>query len=90
MLVKVLNKNNTGKIVDKFGGQRYEFPAGETVTIPEEAAVHIFGYGLDPKERFKKMMRLGLANAKNGERIWSNFVLKPAGHVEPTGASREV
>lgn len=89
MFVKVTNRNNTGKLVDKYGGQKYEFPPGETVTIPEEAASHIFGYGLNEKERFKKRMRAGLGNAKNGEKIWSNFVLKPAS-VEPTGVTREV
>jgi len=90
MLVQVTNKNNTGKFVDKFGGQEYQFPPGERVTIPLEAAEHIFGYGLSEKERYKKFMRAGLANVKNGERIWGNFVLKPAGNVEPTGVSREV
>lgn len=90
MFVKVTNRNNTVNFVDKFGGQEYKFPANETVTIPEEAAIHIWGYGLDPKERFKKMMRMGLANRKEGQRWWSNVVLKPAGSVEPTGVEREV
>jgi len=90
MLIHVTNKNNLGAYVDKFGGQVYKFPPGERVTIPLEAAEHIFGYGLPDKERFKKFMRAGLANAKNGERIWANFVLKPAGNVEPTGVSRDV
>ena len=90
MLVRVTNKNNTGKLIDKFGGQKYEFPPGESVNIPEETATHIFGWGLSEKEQWKKFLRAGLANAKNGEKIWKNFVLRPASNVEPTGVSRDV
>jgi len=89
MLVKVTNRNNLWKVVDKFGGNTYTFPPGETVTVPQEAAEHIFGYGLPPKERFKKKMRMGIANHKDGDRMWSNIVIKPVGNVEPTGAVRE-
>ena len=89
MLVKVTNRNNLWRVVDKFGGIEYKFPPGETVTIPQEAAEHIFGYGLDEKTRFKKMMRMGIANRKDGDKLWSNIVMKPAGNVEPTGAVRE-
>ena len=90
MFVWVTNRNNTVTFRDKFGGQEYKFPPGESVTIPEEAAQHIWGYGLDEKGRFQKMMRMGLANKKEGPRWWSNVVLKPAGNVEPTGVEREV
>ena len=90
MFVKVTNRNNTGEFRDKYGGIEYRFPAGDTVTIPEEAAAHIWGYGLDDKERFKKMMRMGIANLKGGQRIWDNVVCRPAGGVEATGKEREV
>ena len=90
-LVKVTNRNNTVWIRDKYGGIPYLFPCGESTVIPEDAAAHIFGYGLTDKEKFKKLMRLGLANKKDGQRIFDNFVLKSTGRdVEPTGREREV
>ena len=88
-LVSVTNKNNTAWFTDKYGGQVYEFPCGETVKIPEEAAVHIWGWGLDEKGRFKKRLRMGLGNVKDGEKVWNNVVLKAASRVEPTGVERD-
>jgi len=41
----------------------YEFPVDKTVEIPEEAARHIFGYGVEDKEPF--LARLGLIRTKN-------------------------
>ena len=90
IFVKVTNRNNVWKVRDKYGGVSYDFPPGETVTIPAEAAEHIFGYGLDEKERRKKMMRMGIANHKDGQRMWDNMVIRPTGNVEPTGKEREV
>ena len=89
-LVKVTNRNNIAHFKDKYGGIEYVFPCGETVAIPEEAAEHIWGWGLDAAGRFKKMMRLGIANRKDGQRIWDNVVLKSASNVAPTGKEREV
>ncbi len=88
-LVRVLNKNNTVKFKDKYGGIEYVFPPGEPTLIPAEAAEHIWGWGLDEKGRFKKMMRMGLANAKDGKKIWDNVVLK-ANTIQATGKEREV
>ena len=89
-LVKVTNRNNTVHFRDKYGGIEYKFPCGDTVTIPEEAATHIWGWGLSDPERHKKMQRIGLANRKDGKRIWENVVLRSTGKVEPTGKEREV
>lgn len=88
-LIRVLNKNNTVKFKDKYGGVEYVFPPGEPKLIPEDAAEHIWGWGLDEKGRFKKMMRMGLANAKDGKKIWDNVVLK-ANTIQATGKEREV
>lgn len=40
--VKVTNGNDFD-LDDHFDGRRYEFPAGKTVSIPFDAACHIFG-----------------------------------------------
>jgi len=88
LLVKVTNRNNAWHVRDKYGGIEYKFPAGETVTVPAEAAEHIFGYGLDEKGRRQKFLRMGIANVKDGEKMWANIVIKPAGNVQPTGAER--
>jgi hypothetical protein len=90
LTVKVTNRNNTWKIVDKYAGQVFKFPPGDTVTIPTEAAVHIFGYGLPEGERRKKMMRMGIANLKDGQKMWDNITIRATGNVEPTGKEREV
>lgn len=88
--VGVTNRNNAWTYRDRYAGVDYEFPAGETVTIPEEAAEHIFGYGLPERERFKKFMRAGIANHPKGREMWDRMVVKPrGGNVAPTGAVRE-
>ena len=88
--VRVTNRNPSWIIRDKYAGVEYKFPPGETVTVPKEAAEHIFGYGYTEKERFKKFLRMGIANAKDGRKMWDNIVMRPAGNVEPTGAVRVV
>lgn len=85
MSVYVTNRNNLWTITDKFAGQTYKFPPGERVLIPEEAAEHIFGFGLDEKGRKAKMMRMGIANLKDGEKLWNNVLLKKAGNVQFVG-----
>ena len=89
--VKVTNRNNTIRFKDRYGGFEYKLEPGETITMPAEAAEHIFGYGLEPKERFKKLMRMGLGNHPSGQKIFDNVVIRPVGHnVEPTGKERDV
>ena len=89
MIVKVTNANNAWRVRDKYAGIQYEFPPGETVSIPQEAAEHIFGYGLPEKERFKKFMRMGIANMPKGKEMWERIRIKPVGNVSPTGVERE-
>jgi hypothetical protein len=48
---------------DSFSGIKYEFPVGKTVEISEEAAQHIFGYGMENKEPY--LARLGWAVTAN-------------------------
>lgn len=51
--------NNCGVFIKfDYAFQMYEFPLGQTVEVPEEAARHIFGYGLQDKEPC--LVRLGL------------------------------
>lgn len=87
--VRVTNKNNTWLVVDRFGGIEYKFPPGESVTVAAEVAEHIFGYGLDEKERFKKFLRMGIANLKHGAEMWKRIEVKPMGNIVATGAVRE-
>ena len=87
--VRVTNRNNVWKLKDRYGGIEYKFPPGETVTIPAEAAEHIFGYGLDEKGRWQKFLRSGLANQKDGKAIWERMIVKPVGNIAATGVVRE-
>ena len=87
--VIVTNKNSSWKIVDRYGGTQYTFAPGEPVKVAAEVAEHIFGYGLDAKERFKKFMRMGIANHPKGREMWDRVSIKPVGGVAPTGAVRE-
>lgn len=53
-------------IKGRYDGQDYEFRTGQTVALPEEAARHIFGYGVDDKSR--ALIRLGwVANSTGME-----------------------
>lgn len=56
--------NNSGQpLKDGFAGVCYEFPVSQTVEIPEEVAIHIFGYGQNDKEPY--LARLGWVHTKN-------------------------
>lgn len=87
-IVKVTNRNNVWIIRDRFGGIDYEFPPGESRDIPAEAAEHIFGWGLTSQGRWQKFLRMGLANRKDGQKMWDNVLLKAVSNLEPTGAER--
>lgn len=87
--VRVTNRNNVWKVIDRYGGIEYKFPPGETVTIPAEAAEHIFGYGLDEKGRWQKFLRMGIANHPKGKEMWERISIKPVGNISATGAVRE-
>ncbi len=51
-------KNKTDAVIkSRFDGKDYEFKPGVTVAVSEDAATHIFGYGLDDKSR--ALIRLG-------------------------------
>lgn len=87
--VRVTNRNNAWKIVDRYGGVEYVFPPGETVLVAAEVAEHIFGYGLDEKARRQKFLRMGIANHKHGKEMWDRVVVKPVSNIVPTGVARE-
>lgn len=55
----MIGVKNTGAdpITGRYDGQDYVFKPGVTVALPDEAATHIFGYGLDDKSR--ALIRLG-------------------------------
>lgn len=55
-----LKKNEDPKqppIKARYDGQDFEFKPGVTVALSDDAATHIFGYGLDDKSR--ALIRLG-------------------------------
>jgi len=61
----VFVRNNSGlDFADRYDGQDYEFPQGQLVECPIEAATHIFGYGLADKN--PNMIRLGWAANSGG------------------------
>ena len=87
--VRVTNRNNIWKVVDRYAGVEYKFPPGETVTVAAEVAEHIFGYGLDEKGRRQKFLRMGIANHPDGQKMWERIVVKPVGNIAATGVVRE-
>ena len=89
MILQVTNGNVGWLLRDRYGGIHYEFPPGVPVKIPREAGEHIFGWGLSEDERWKKFLRMGIANRPNGKEMWDNVKIRPVGNVEPTGAVRE-
>lgn len=87
--VRVINRNNVWKITDRYGGQEYVFPPGESVLVAAEVAEHIFGYGLDEKGREQKFRRMGIANHPKGREMWERIAIKPVGNIVATGVVRE-
>lgn len=87
--VRVTNRNNAWTVRDKYGGVFYTFPPGETVTVAAEVAEHIFGYGLDPKGKWQKFLRMGIANDPKGKEMWARIEVKPVGNPQFTGVQRE-
>lgn len=71
--VAVINKN-VNVFKDGWHGHQYEFPPNQEVEIPLEAAIHIFGFNL--KDKTKNLVRLGIANHKDGKNFLENFAIK--------------
>lgn len=65
---------------DRYDGQDYEFPFNEKVLISEEAARHIFGWGL--KDRTEALVRQGWANDPLKVRWMGKFVFTNTKIVE--------
>lgn len=87
--VRVTNRNNQWVVRDKYAGETYVFKPGETVTVRAEVAEHIFGYGLDEKGKWKKFLRMGIANDPKGKEMWGRIEVKPVGNLQFTGVARE-
>lgn len=58
-----VTNNSEEEFIDGYHGVRYEFLPGKTVEIPDAAAEHIFGYGLENKE--SHLARLGWIKTRN-------------------------
>jgi uncharacterized membrane protein len=85
--VRVTNKNKE-TFSDQHAGVTYDFEPGETVSLPLEAAQHIFGYkvhGADPKTMFDHVSKRWGWNTPENVRtrykditpIWSKFEFTP-------------
>ena len=44
-------KNLGESFAGRFDGKDYKFPAGQVTTLSEDAAAHIFGFGVEDKSR---------------------------------------
>lgn len=75
----VTNKNDFHH-TDFYNGKQYDFPKGERVLVPVEAARHMFGLGLVDKG--ENLIRLGWANKEEGVTWLANFVFTQAVLVE--------
>lgn len=68
--VIVVNKNPK-EFTDGINGMKWTFKPNEKVSIPLEAAVHIFG--LNVKDKTQTLRRLGLANHPDGAQWLKNI-----------------
>lgn len=57
--MRVTVTNNGAAWSGRFDGEPYEFPAGESVTIPERAAMFFFAFGMDDGARARVLVRNG-------------------------------
>jgi hypothetical protein len=84
---------------DRYDGEDYVFPEGERVLIPEEAAVHLFGYNV--KDKSETLVRLGWAmkydadkkmfvEDSEGVRKLANFVFEEAVMVSKSSLERKL
>lgn len=62
MMVKITNTGDAA-FEDGFAGVRYRFVPGKALEVPEEAASHIFGYGVEDKSAH--LARLGWVETRN-------------------------
>jgi hypothetical protein len=58
-----ITNNSEKAFKDGFEGKFYEFAVGVPVEVPKEAAVHIFGYGVEDKT--PHLARLGWCQSSN-------------------------
>lgn len=82
--VIVINRNKE-PWAGRFDGKPYAFPPGEAVTVPEEAAGFLFGYGRDDDARAKILIRNGwqkngipghIDGPESAQKRLKNFVFK--------------
>lgn len=89
--VVVINKNKE-PYTGRYDGENYTFPPGDAVTVPEETAAFLFGYGQDDARRQRIIIRNGWQ--KNGipgdddgpeaaKKRLANFVFKRGPEPEP-------
>lgn len=76
--VTVKNKNST-TFRDSYLGMQFEFKPNEKVTIPLEAAIHIFGF--NKKDKTANKVRLGIANHPDGDNWLGNFDIEAVEYV---------
>jgi len=57
-VIKVTNASGSDH-QDRYNGVDYKFPYGESVIIPDDAAIHMFGMG--QQDKLRQITRLGWA-----------------------------
>lgn len=70
MSIIFVTNNNDFHHTDRYDGEDYEFPPGEAVPVPDEAATLMLGYNL--KDKTSTLQRLGWAMRFDEEK--ENFV----------------
>lgn len=82
--LRVTNRNPY-PLVDRYDNRIYEFPEGETKTIPLEAGMHMFGYSPTATEESVKlhclkrygMNRPEVLASQQHELFWANLEIVP-------------
>ena len=82
--VIVVNKNPK-PFTDGFAGMTFTFEPNKKVSIPLEAAVHIFG--LNREDKVPTLRRLGLANHPDGKQWLENISMKYVEYVPKDDAA---
>ena len=81
----VVTNQNPKPFTDGLNGMTWAFKPNEKVTIPLEAAIHIFG--LNKKDKITTLRRLGLANHPDGEQWLANIKMDYVEYVRKEDAA---
>lgn len=75
----IVTNKNPKDFSDGYAGMNFTFPSNKKVSIPLEAAVHIFG--LNRQDKTPTLRRLGLANHPDGKQWLDNIKMEYVEYV---------